>query len=338
MFDREKCDLCGECLVKCLYVDYDLEKAKNEFAKLVRGESSPILAECITCVACNQYCTKDAKPFDLINKLQEETGLFKVSEKSVHELTSTEKQPTQIIRGEPGKPVISLCVVGDIIPHQFEGKMFEGATFLKGGEFFCKIGYIHIGKPSWVEAGAKKFIDKLNSLGFKEIVFYHDDCNAMMEKVKEFGLQLNFKPIHIIEYLLNYLKQHKDQIQKLNLKIAYQQPCASRYTPWKDPMLDELFSLIGVERVKRKYDRMNALCCGAPIAYTDKEKTEKIRNLNIQDAKEAGAEAMVFLCPICVLSLRRKAWEAGLEPYTIINLCRLALGEELPAGGAGKKY
>ena len=36
------------------------------------------------------------KPFDLINKLQEETGLFKVSEKSVYELTSTEKQPTQI--------------------------------------------------------------------------------------------------------------------------------------------------------------------------------------------------------------------------------------------------
>ncbi len=58
MFDREKCDLCGECLVKCLYVDYDLEKAKNEFAKLVRGESSPILAECVTCVACNQYLSK----------------------------------------------------------------------------------------------------------------------------------------------------------------------------------------------------------------------------------------------------------------------------------------
>jgi Fe-S oxidoreductase len=70
---------------------------------------------------------------------------------------------------------------------------------------------------------------------------------------------------------------------------------------------------------------------------TDRERANEIKERNIKDAKEAGAEAFVFSCPLCALNLRRKAKEAGMEPFMLSNLCRLALGEELPAGGAGKK-
>ena len=83
MFDRSKCDLCGECLVKCQYVDYGLERAKEEIGKLIMGEPASILKECVTCVACNQYCEKGANPFDLINQMQEETGLFEVSDRAL---------------------------------------------------------------------------------------------------------------------------------------------------------------------------------------------------------------------------------------------------------------
>ncbi|MFX1470426.1 MAG: heterodisulfide reductase-related iron-sulfur binding cluster, partial [Promethearchaeota archaeon] len=119
------------------------------------------------------------------------------------------------------------------------------------------------------------------------------------------------------------------------------QPCASRYTFEKDPILDELFELIGVERVNRKYDRENALCCGnaqAGMVNVSKEVEVEWRMKNILDAKEAGAEAMVFLCPMCILGLRSRAKAQGLEPYIISNLVRLALGEELTHGGAGKVF
>ena len=242
--------------------------------------------------------------------------------------------PTEVISGQPGKPVMSLCTVGDLIPQLFEGQLFEGMTFLKGGDYFCKIGWIHTGKVSPVRDGAQAVVDKLAETKAKEIIFYHDDCYAMMAtKVKEYGIDPPFKPIHMIEYLLNHLRDHKDHIKKLNTRIAYQQPCASRYTPWKDELLDELFHLIGVERVERQYDRINALCCATPIVATDRERASKIKDMNIKDALDAGAEAMVFLCPICFLSLRRRAREAGLEPTPLSNLCRLSLGEELPAEG-----
>ena len=329
MFDRSKCDLCGECLVKCQYVDFTEEKAKEEIDKLIRGKPASIIKECITCVACNQYCEKGANPFDLINQRQEETSLFPVSDRALEMFYAADIMPTEVIPGHLGKQVMSLCTVGDLIPGLFEGQLFEGMTFLKGGEYFCKIGWVHAGKESPVRDGAQAVVEKLAETKAKEIIFYHDDCYAMMTaKAKEYGVDLPFKPIHIIEYLLNYLRDHKEQIKKLNMKIAYQQPCASRYTPWKDEWLDELFYLIGVERVKRKYDRMNALCCATPVVATDRERANGIKDKNIKDALDAGAEAIVFLCPICFLSLRRRTREAGLEPIPISNLCRLALGEK----------
>ena len=329
VFDRSKCDLCGECLVNCQYVDYSNEKAKEDIDKLIRGKPASIIKECITCVACNQYCEKGANPFDLINQRQEETGLFPVSDRTLDMFSAADVMPTEVISGQPGKPVMSLCTVGDLIPEIFEGQLFEGMTFLKGGDYFCKIGWIHAGKERPVRDGAQAVVEKLAKTKAKEIIFYHDDCYALVAtKVKEYGINLPFKPIHIIEYLLSYLKDHKDQIKKLNMKIAYQQPCASRYTPWKDEWLDELFHLIGVERVERRYDRINALCCGGTIVATDYERAGRIKDLNIKDALDAGAEAMIFLCPLCFLSLIRRAREAGLQTIPIINLCRLALGEK----------
>lgn len=342
MFYEEKCTLCGECLMRCPYLAYPEDKAKTEFKKLIEGKPTPVTAECITCVACNMFCPEGANPFDLINQRQEETGTFKVTDQSLGMMSMASQLPSEVRKGEPGKPAITLCTVGDFLPGVIEGQLFNGLTIIKGGDYFCKIGWIHLGKPSEVKNGIQKFVDNLAKTGAKEIICFHDDCYAMLTaKAREFGVKLPFKPIHIIEYLRDYVKANKNKVKKLNMKIAYQQPCASRYTFQKDKILDELFKLIGVERVNREYDRINALCCGGPMASmvnASKEKVDELRMKNIMDAKNHGAEAMVFLCPLCVLSLRSKAKSQGLEPYILSNLVRLALGEELTMGGAGKKF
>lgn len=342
MFYKEKCTLCGECLMKCPYLAYPEEKAKKEFKKLIDGEPTPVTADCITCAACNMVCPEGANPFDLINDRQEETGTFKLTEEAQTVFKMVTRMRSQVIEGEPGKPVMNLCVMGDLHPGVIEGQLFEGLTLLKGGDYHCHFGFIHTGTPSVVKDNAQTFVDNLTKTGAKEIIFYHDDCYAMLaNKVKEYDITLPFKPIHIIKYLRDYVKQHQNQIKKLDMKIAYQQPCASRYTFEKDTILDELFELIGAERVNRKYDRLGALCCGLNLysmANVSKEVEVEWRMKNIMDAKDAGAEAMVFLCPMCISGLRGRAKAQGLEPYIISNLVRLALGEELTHGGAGKVY
>jgi hypothetical protein len=43
MFDLSKCDRCGDCFVKCQYVDYSRDKAIYEISALMKSEDADIL-------------------------------------------------------------------------------------------------------------------------------------------------------------------------------------------------------------------------------------------------------------------------------------------------------
>ena len=47
-------------------------------------------------------------------------------------MMSAASDAIRVIKGQSDKPVMSLCTIGDFIPHLFEGQLFEGMTFLKG--------------------------------------------------------------------------------------------------------------------------------------------------------------------------------------------------------------
>lgn len=326
MFDESRCDLCGDCLVLCPYVEYGRDEAVQQFKLLMEGGTPAIVGECVTCVACNQFCDKGANPFDLILKRQEETGVLNIPEQNTALFRNLPNAPSEVVKGEAGKPVLSLCFVGEMLPGLFDGPLFEGLTLLTGGDYFCSVGLLHLGHETPVRENAPRIIANLAATGADEIVFYHDDCYAVAASMAaDYGIEVPFRPVHIIEYLLERSRERKDRIKPLGLKVAYQQPCASRYTPWKDEQLDELFGLIGVERVARKHDRMFALCCGSPVMPRDRDRAMKIKERNINDALEHNAQAMAYLCPMCVLNLRKVAAAAGLENYHIIELVKQAL-------------
>jgi Fe-S oxidoreductase len=326
MFLEDKCDSCGDCLALCPYVDYDREEAVRQWKALREGGTPQIVSECVTCVACNQFCEKGARPFDLIMQRQEETGVLNIPEQNTEMFRNLPKTPSQVVEGEPGKGVLSLCSVGDIIPGLFEGPLFEGLTLLKGGDYFCNVGWVHLGAETPVREGARRVVENIAKTGASEVIFYHDDCYALMASLApDYGIEIPFKPVHVIQYLRDYALENHSAIKPLHLKAAYQQPCASRYTPEKDKILDELFRLIGVERVPREHDRLHALCCGSPMMPRDREKAARIKERNISDAVNSGARAMAYLCPLCMLNLRKVAAASGLENYHIIELVKMAL-------------
>jgi Fe-S oxidoreductase len=327
MFIRENCDLCGDCLVMCPYVDYDREEAVEQFGQLLEGGTPPILSECVTCVACNQFCERGANPFDLILARQEESGVLDIPEANTQMFRNLPNAPSEVIPGDKDRPTILLCSVGDMLPGLFEGPLFEGMTFLKGGDYFCGVGWVHLGEETPLRENTPGLIEKLAATGEEEIICYHDDCYALLSSIAgNYGVEVPFKPVHLIEYLLEYVKEHREDVTPLDLRIAYQQPCASRYTPWKDEQLDELFDIIGVERVNREHDRRFALCCGSPLMPRDRERAMSIKKRNIEDATRHGAEAMAYLCPLCELNLRKVAAGAGVENYHLIKLVNRSLG------------
>jgi Fe-S oxidoreductase len=328
MWNADKCNFCGECLTRCQYVNYDKEKAIHDIKALMKGERADIISSCVTCCACREYCPTGADPYDLVLRMQEKYNAFPVSPEGVAGFDMISSIPSEVIPGEADKPVLSLCAMErSIPPGAIEGQLFKGLTIAKGGDYFCLIGYVHVGKESPIEKNARKFIDNIAALG-KEVIFLHDDCYAMVHaKVKDYGIKVPFKYMHILEYLRNYLRDNRSKITPLGKKLAYQRPCASRYTPEKDVFVDEIFSLIGADRPHRKYERENALCCTGSFARVYPQLGAEVQAKNIDDAIQCGADALITLCPVCDRVLRKPSAEHGLRKIYITHLCRMALGE-----------
>jgi len=327
MWDASKCDLCGDCLVKCLYVNYDKEKAVSEIKALMEGKEAEIVSKCITCCACREYCPTGADPLSLIISAVEKAGIFPINEDEL--ITASFGVPNEVIPGDPDKPALSICTMERYIAEgALDGQLFQGMTLIKGGDYYCLIGWEHSGLESPIERYAQRFIDNLAGLG-KDIVFLHDDCYAMVHaKARDYGITIPFNYMHLFEYLRNYLRDHQSSITGLDRKVAYHQPCASRYTPEKNVFLDEIFQLIGVERPPRKYERETALCCTAPIIRTNVDMAVEFQEKNVRDAIDCGADALITLCPVCDRVMRRPTGQLGLTKIYITDLCRIALGEK----------
>jgi len=324
------CDNCGECLEACPYIDMSLDTAKEEIKAIREGKITDTVKGCITCGLCNEFCEKGANPFDLIIDRIEAAGL---------EWTTTNinnfgdftwsHETSKIVRGE-GKPWMNLCVCKPACPKGlFESKLFDKMNLVGGVGYYCWLGWIHAGTDSGPTRYLKVTIDNLDALLAKEIIFFHDECYATLcTKAIDLGLAYRFRPRHILEYLIKYVKEHKDDVNKLGLKIAYQRPDSQRFGPDRDSWVDELFDLIGVERVQRQYDRKNSLCCSVPIVDTQPARAAEIRKRNIEDARTNGAKQIVFLCPYCYDTLKKDAADAGLVPLMIMDLVRIAIGEK----------
>jgi Fe-S oxidoreductase len=200
-------------------------------------------------------------------------------------------------------------------------------TIVRGGQYNSLAGYVHMGGASFIEKYGQRVLDNLASLG-KDIVYLHNEGFVLAHvKAKEYGFGVPFKYMHPFEYLCNYLRNHRSSITKLGKKIAYQTNCGTRWIPEYDTFLDEVFELVGVERPNRRYDRTEAICCTAPLIYTNRELAIDIQKSNFEDAIACGVDAIITSCPTCYGVFRRPSKQFDLPNIFITDLCRIALGE-----------
>ncbi len=338
MHHPERCTFCGKCLSGCRFVGISPKDAPAEVKRLAAGEAPEWLAKCVTCFACEERCPENAGPFFRLAQRMEESGRYFSPEMTdamhAHFAVKGEFVPPKV----SGRAA-SLCTIYSFLPPEtFSGRLWDGVPLLKGRFFFCHIVYLHMGNLRHTVDEMPRTIERLAATGASEIVFVHEDCWAMICEAKERGIPVPFKPVHLYEHLWEKLNENRDAIRPLNIALAFQRPCAARFAPEKDALLDEIFRMMGVTRVERQFDRENAVCCGEnPGGALDPRKVlaGEHRAANIADAKAHGATGMAFLCPVCVSAMGKETAEAGLSPIFIVDLCRMALGE-IPAPAANQ--
>jgi Fe-S oxidoreductase len=302
---------------------------------MIKGDDSRVLSECVTCFACDEYCPYESHPFDLIVGLQEKYNSLPISPTSVEPIVKRYKPYDEVRLKEidSTKPVLNKCAFPKSNARNMEGPIFENLQYVSGLNYFCNLVYHHYAKDSVIRERAPIIIDAIKKQGIKEMICFHDECFGFYNSYcprNNIELPQDFKAIHLFEYLYNYLKEHETEIQKLNKKIAYQRPCSNRFSPQIDEWVDKICELIGVERVPRKYDRENALCCAGILSVFGRSKEmRKTQDRNIQDMLDYDAEICVYNCPMCEQTMGSKAERMGLKNYLLSDLCRMALGEQL---------
>ncbi|PCN50488.1 hypothetical protein B6U99_04250, partial [Candidatus Geothermarchaeota archaeon ex4572_27] len=323
-----------DCLTRCQYLKLSLEEARDEMLKLVRGEDTRILTDCVTCYACEEYCRFGNHPFYFIVEEQERRGILTAPKPIVRQWVQL-AEPLGERPRRARKPLLSMCFFPGL-EHVLRSKLFEGVDVIMGRHIFCNLVYLHFAKPSLIKERLPKVIDALAQHGVDEIIFYHDECySTFTHYAKAIGLEVPFKPIHLFEFLYRRLKELEDQIKPLGLKVAYQRPCSSRLTPEKEHWVDRIFELIGVERVRREYDGENALCCGSIFKLQGRlELAVEVQRRNVEDMVRHGAQACIFNCPNCYWTLAEIVARRGIKPLLMSQLCQLAIGER-PEGVPG---
>ncbi|MHB8093195.1 MAG: heterodisulfide reductase-related iron-sulfur binding cluster [Syntrophales bacterium] len=333
-FSENVCLTCptADCMMKCQYIRFgSIKEAHGEMMKVVRGEDSRILSECVTCYACEEYCRRGNHPYLLIGERREEKGLLSAPRPIAKQwINLTRMQGKQFIC-QVNDTALSCCLLPELMVLA-TGEIFNGVSqaVVFGAEFMCPAVHSHFSKMSVIRERLPLVIENFRKLGVKEVIFMHDECYGTFTSIAPaYGYELPFRPIYYMDFLLERLTQLKDRIKPLNIRAAYQRPCSNRLIPDKLPLVKQILDLIGVELPERTYQGENALCCGEVFKATSGyQLVADVQGRNISDMLASGADYCVFNCPACQVSLSEKVKKEGLKPVHLVDLCKIAIGEK----------
>jgi Fe-S oxidoreductase len=332
-FSEKVCATCPttDCLAKCQYMQLEPQEAHEEMMKVVRGDDSRILKDCVTCYACEEYCPRGNHPFYLISERREEKGLYTAPRPITNQwINMTEMQGKPMV-GAVKDQALSCCFIPSL-GGLGSGEIFRdvSSAMVFGAEFMCPAVHTHFAKMSVIKERLPLVMDNFKKLGVKEVICLHDECYGTYTSIAQaYGFEVPFKPVYYMDFLLDRLEALKDRIKPLHIKAAYQRPCSNRLIPEKHQLVKKILDRIGVELPDREYQGEKALCCAEILrAVSGYRLANDVQQRNIADMLEVGAEYCVFNCPACQTSLSEKVSKKGLKPIHLIDLCKMAIGEK----------
>jgi heterodisulfide reductase subunit B2 len=160
-----------------------------------------------------------------------------------------------------------------------------------------------------------------------------EKVNAVLDK-KYSGSKIR----HALDVILEALTEDDDRIvvPLKELKVAPYYGClltrpSGQYSPQFPSILEELIRRLQAEPVDF---RLKTFCCGGPIFMPQEKAADDIAFRILSEAKKAGAEVIVTVCPLCHLMLdaKQKVLEQkhgekiGIPVLYVTQLTGIALG------------
>ena len=168
--------------------------------------------------------------------------------------------------------------------------------------------------------------------GAKRIITSSPHCYTVFRKeYKKIGA--DFEVFHQAQLFSQLLKDKKIIPKKaINKKIVYHDPCTlGRQNDIYDEPRDAIKSIPGAKLIEIPvFNRRYSLCCGGGGGgvWLDRPKDERISDIRVKQALDAGAEILAVACPYCLQMFEDavKRMEVNIEVKDIAELLLESLG------------
>jgi Fe-S oxidoreductase len=332
-FSYEDCDLCGECLARCQYMDLTRAEAVEEMKRLVAGEPTHTVHEkCISCYACNAFCPRDCHPYELIletwYRRYREKGLpvraaYLMPASSpnfrtdiVKTMNARERELLRRWRDTPPEGEVVLypgCSVLTL-PHLLDAEFMRGIPVSGDFDLCCGEMYFRQGLFDVVERVAGKLTAYYRDRDIGTMLFACPAGLNMFRNVlpDQFGAEFGFETEFIGNYLLKKVKAGEIEIKrKLSRSVAVHDSCHARILGGE--VMDstrELYSLLGLEIKEMKHSREEGYCCGFAAGCNRYSPTDMVLASikELWESQKTGAKEMAIYCTACLTTMTMYRW------------------------------
>jgi Fe-S oxidoreductase/nitrate reductase gamma subunit len=164
-----------------------------------------------------------------------------------------------------------------------------------------------MGQEMLFQQAAKEQVEILKQRDFKTLLTGCPHCyNVFKNEYKQFGGDFNV--VHHTEFIEQMIALGKLQPQTgPTKKIVYHDPCyLGRYQSIYDAPRSVLKTMPAAQILEMKNRREKSLCCGAGGGHywMDLKRGERINNLRVKQAHDAGADTIMTGCAYCMHMLQ----------------------------------
>jgi Fe-S oxidoreductase len=364
-FAYEDCDLCGDCLVRCQYMDLSRAEAIEEMKRLIAGEPTrKVHRKCISCYACNAFCPRGCHPYELIIRNWYEryakrglpvrasylmphtspnfrsgvVGNMTYRERSLLKRWR-ETQPQGELVLYPGCSLLTL-------PHLVDAEFMRGVTISGDWDLCCGEMYFRMGLFDVVERVAEKLTNYYHDHDIGTMLFVCPAGLNMFRNVlpRQFGAEFSFQTQYIGNYLLQKVESGEIEIKKkLDRTVAMHDSCHGRILG--DEIMESarrLLSLLGLHLIETVEDRLDGYCCGIAAGCNSYNPLD-IYLASVKELRRvqgSGADEMALYCTACQISFTLFKW---LYPTTqpirhMLEYFKEAVGEEVDHPAQGRSF
>lgn len=332
-FDYEDCDLCGECLARCRYLNLTREEAVEEMRRLVAGEpTKAVHRRCISCYACDAFCPRDCHPYELIigswHERYRERGLpvrasylMPASHPNfrsdlVRTMAPWERELLRAWKATPpeGELVLYPGCNALTLPHLLHGSHVDGIVISGDFDLCCGEMYFRMGLFDVVEKVAEKLTAYYRGRDIGIMLFVCPAGLNMFRNVlpNQFGGEFSFRTGYLGDYLLEKVEAGELEIKRrLDRSVAVHDSCHGRILGEEvTGTARRLFSLMGLEMREIAADPAEGLCCGM-AAGCNRYRPEDMYLAAVKELRAAAktkADEVATYCGGCQLTLSMMRW------------------------------